>query len=605
MAAAPITAGAAIVGAGGAGAQEPADTSPGPAPRVGIRASRRAGIAPFGVIFEAVTAEEDDLLHAEFVWDFGEHYDFSPIPGDRRPARGAGAARGPAASHVFVTPGEHTVRLIMLRSDVAAAAEITVRVRDPDLHFDDAHTVAVSGVGDFDDAPPAAHRLRNVEDAVRVARSMTTPRGGRGGPRGRVVLRAGETFALAAPIAVGSLQLDRYGEGADPVIRADMERFVADAKDGPGRALLEIAHENETAHTTVANIALEGDYRPNDPAPAPDPAVHVHGIARSFARTPEHTTLFRLRIEGLSHNTLPGENAVIADCLIRDWHFYGLFGHGERHAVIGCRFIQHPLATRGPGERLVNEPPFRNHAEQGPVRFANSDLAVYSRNVMRSTSGWSRFYDAYAVQPAIRHQPESGGRGFFGENHLVGGWGVVSHEAGAVHRGRRPGWILEAQNFVEGDGETEIFVRSPYGRHVVRNSIFTASAPEPLTPATHFHALVLAPAAEASAPGPFEAYANTFFASHPHRTAFKLLHRASGAPEAILDGNLVVAGGFDEVRLTRGSVRLALAERPLDEAYRPREPDAVPRIRLAGRRAIIDFAGRRRPAMPRYGALET
>lgn len=572
-------------------------------PRLRIKASRRAGIAPFGVIFEVETAQDDDLLHGEFVWDFGERYDFAALPGDRRPARAAGAARGPAAAHVFVEPGTHTVRLIMLRDGAAATAEMTVVVRDANEHFDGRHTVAVSGEGDFAGAPNDAFRARNLEDAARAARALTPPRGGRDGPRGRLLLRAGETFALGAPIAVGSLHVDRFGEGADPVIRADTPRFVADPATGPGGGLIEIAHENGAAYTTVANLALEGSYRPDDPAPVPDPALHVFGIARAFDRAPQHTTLFRLRMDGVAGNTMPGQNAVVADCLFRDWHYYALFGHGERHAVIGCRMLQHPLATRGPGERRVNDPAFRNHAEQGPVRFANDDLAVYSRNVMRSTSGWSKLYDGFAVQPAIRHQPNSGGRGYFGENHFAGGWNVISHENGRAARGRAEGWIIEAQNFVEGDAETELFVYSPYGRHVIRNCIFTAAAPEPLTPATRFRALALGPRSPSSASGELEAYANTFFARYPQRALFELTYRASGAPEALLAGNLVLAEGFEQATIGSGAIRLPADAEPLDGAYRPRLPDAVPE-RRDGRRAIIDFSGKRREGVQHYGALE-
>ncbi|MEO1274609.1 MAG: hypothetical protein AAFV96_04200 [Pseudomonadota bacterium] len=586
-----------------AGEQPPATPEASPI-RLRIKASRRAGIAPFGVIFEVETARDDDLLHGEFVWDFGERYDFETMPGDKRPARSAGASRGPAAAHVFVTPGTHTVRLIMLRDGEAATAEMTVVVRDANEHFDGQHTVAVSAEGDFAGAPNDAFRARNLEDAARAARALTPPRGGRDGPRGRLLLRAGETFALGAPIAVGSLHVDRFGEGDDPVIRADMPRFVPDPANGPGGGLIEIAHENGATYTTVANLALEGAYRPDDPAPVPDPSIHVSGIARSFQRAPQHTTLFRLRLDGVSGNIMPGENAVVADCLFRDWHYYALFGHGERHAVIGNRMLQHPLATRGPGERRVNDPAFRNHAEQGPVRFANNDLAVYSRNVMHSTSGWSKFYDGFAVQPVIRHQPNSGARGYFGENQLIGGWGVISHEEGRPERGLAEGWIIEAQNFVEGDGETEIFVRTPYGRHIVRNCIFVAAAPEPLTPAAHFRALVLGPRSPSSAAGGLEAYANTFVARHPHRAVFELTYRASGAPEALLAGNLVIAEGFEEVTIGSGAVRLPADAEPLDGTFRPRAADAVPERRDKRRRAIIDFSGKRRTGAQHYGALE-
>ncbi|MEO1724330.1 MAG: hypothetical protein AAFR84_18245 [Pseudomonadota bacterium] len=608
LAAAPAAAvvGTALAAGAPVPTPRPDDVSAAPAavPRLSIKASRLAGIAPFGVIFEAETPDDENLLHGEFVWDFGERYDFAPQPGDRRPSRSAGASRGPAAAHVFVTPGAHTVRLIMLRDGEAATAEVVVRVRDANEHFGGSHTIAVSGEGDFAGAPNDAFRVRNLEDAARAARAMTPPRGGRGGPRGRLLIRAGETFALTAPIAVGSLHVDRFGEGADPVIRADMARFVRNPKLRPEGGLIEIAHENGATFTTVANVALEGEYRPDDPAPVPDPALRVFGIARSFNPAPQHTTLFRLRIDGVAGNTMPGANSVIADCLMRDWHYYAMYGHGERHAVIGSRLIQHPLATRGPGGRKVNDPKYRNHAEQGPIRFENRDLAVYSQNVMHSTSGWSDYYDWFAVQPTIRHHPHSGARCYIGENHLIGGWSVMSHEAGRARRGLPDGWIVEAQNFVEGDGESDLFVRTLFGRHVIRNSIFVVGAPEALTPATHFRGLVLGPRAESSAAGSLEAYANTFVARHPHRMDFELTYRGSGAPEALLAGNLVLTDGYETVTIGPGAVRHAAADEPLDGDQRPRTPDAVPERRDGRRRALIDFTGQRRGAAQHYGALE-
>ncbi|MEL7138822.1 MAG: twin-arginine translocation signal domain-containing protein, partial [Pseudomonadota bacterium] len=73
LAAAPAAAvaGTALAAAAPVPTPRPDDVSTAPAavPRLSIKASRLAGIAPFGVIFEAETPDDENLLHGEFVWD--------------------------------------------------------------------------------------------------------------------------------------------------------------------------------------------------------------------------------------------------------------------------------------------------------------------------------------------------------------------------------------------------------------------------------------------------------------------------------------------------------------------------------------------------------
>ncbi|MEM7527263.1 MAG: hypothetical protein AAF416_06245 [Pseudomonadota bacterium] len=596
-----MAAGVAVAATAAAASTRPAAA----AEPLSIKTTRARGVVPFGAMFEAVLADEDELLESEFLWEFGERYDFTSAPDDRRPRRSAGDAIGPAAAHVFVTPGRHTVRLTQIARNFRRRAEITIEARDAAAHFEGPHTLAVSGEGDFSGAPDGAQRLTDLSEAARQAQRMSPPPGGRGGPRARLLLRAGETFALGAPLVVGCLAVDRFGSGADPVITAADGRFIR-PETKKGRALLRVARRKGARHTTIANIALRGDYRPDDPAPSPDPAVLVNGIGYNAGnpKSAQDTTLFRVSVVGTAGSYIPGENCVIADCHFADWHFYALYGQNTRHAILGSRLMQHPKATRGPGGRRVNDPAFRNHPEQGPVRIANRDLVIFSRNILRSTAGWSPAHGGFAIQPAIRQQSAAGARTLYAENHFVGGFSVSTHEPGPAGPEAPRGWVLEQQNFYEGDPETEVWINTRYGRHMIRNCVFLADGPV-RTPADRFHGIVVGQPSESSAPGPVTIVANTFIARFPHRQHFALVNRLEGAREAVLEDNLVSVEGFGGIGIGEsvpGDTSTTLNE-AVDARFLPlADSDALKRGTPG--RVLIDFFGQPRPDRPSRGAIE-
>ncbi|MEM6678513.1 MAG: hypothetical protein AAF675_11660 [Pseudomonadota bacterium] len=567
-----------------------------------IEVSRDVGFAPFGVIFQARGLAEDVLMHGEFLWQFDDDYSFAGVDWALRPSIDAGRARGPAAAHVFPRPGTYRVRLSVSTTGGTTGAEIIVRVLRPDRLLGGQRTLYYSATGRFDGVPARAPRFTDLQEALAAARALPPIEGTAGGPRARVLLRAGETSVLQTSLSIGGIILDRFGDGPDPILLPDPETFIGPSTDFlHRRALLLVSHPAGAIGTTVANIRLEGDYRPEDPPPVPDASIHVMGFAQSFVpdQPLRHTTFFRVTTQGIGLNLLTGEDTILADCEIRDWHFYGLYGHGERHAVVGCRLLQHPDATRGPGERAVNDPAFRNHAEQGPVRSGYNDLAVYAQNVMRSTSGWSRWFDGFAIQPVIRSHGGPGSRAYFTENHLEGGALIVGQDATADH-----GHVVDAANVYVGSGETATCLGSGCARHVVRNSLFLIedrTDPWPELGGITLFEVGRAPApaedGQSSAPWLFSAYANTAVVRLPESRDLSILRQDPGRPNVLLFDTLVLAEGVSNAKVFGSPDSLGPGFRPPVDA-----PQAKGRN---GINALIDFRGAERTSLSKVGAIAT
>lgn len=182
-----------------------------------LRASAVSGVAPFGVVFDAVATPGMDWRAGLFFFDFGDGgagtYTYGSKPGaDKNKHAGV-----PVCAHCYEAPGTYTARMWAYDgTTIRGPYQRTVTVTDPDAVYAGSNTICFSGVGDFTGAPSGSTNITTSNWNTIITVHANTGK--------RLLMRAGEVFTMSAAALLGNGRADIYfgafGSGAKPEIRA-------------------------------------------------------------------------------------------------------------------------------------------------------------------------------------------------------------------------------------------------------------------------------------------------------------------------------------------------------------------------------------------------
>ena len=186
------------------------------APTARLQASRTSGPAPLAVFFDA-TGTTDSNSSVNTFRQLGYKFDF----GDT--AAGTWAVTGrskneqigaPLAAHVFESPGNYTVRVLVKdASGASSEASVVVSVQSANDAFPSTRTVCMTRGSDFTGCPAGASRVSSASSWPRFQSGY------------RYLLRRGDDFNSLGSLRYGSgsggvqdSQLGAYGQGAKPLV---------------------------------------------------------------------------------------------------------------------------------------------------------------------------------------------------------------------------------------------------------------------------------------------------------------------------------------------------------------------------------------------------
>ncbi|WP_417607161.1 hypothetical protein [Primorskyibacter flagellatus] len=341
-----------------------------------------------------------------YLWDYGESYRYTAPTqviamdaadgGNRTDSR---YSRGPLGAHVFRTPGQHTVRLVVIEpsSGKVGFGTIQISVGDPDAFHAGRSTLFVDTTGGFRNAPDGAQRFKSLTSAFAALNAAVTPH--------RIVMERGQTHTISEPLvfrppanAAGvSLRIEALaGTDARPAIKAS-DNFSGDQLildrtyfDGSGfdagstfkglelRGTWDVT--TETGDWGINGITF-GDFKAN------------HCLMDDCVIMNVNTGVRTLNLRAAIRN-----NRIICvnDTIVSDWSNYGwLDGEHSHTCILGSRFAQNPDAISGGDQG-------GGHNNHGPYRVGAPNTTILLASDFFSATGWSLIRSIRAVQPAIR-----------------------------------------------------------------------------------------------------------------------------------------------------------------------------------------------------------
>jgi len=180
-----------------------------------VSPSRVSGVAPLSVFFDATattsTRIANPLQSIDYRWDFGDTAGGNWLIGSRVSVS-RNTATGPVASHVFKSPGDYTVNLMVNDGGSSRIVPIQITVTDPNVVFASS-TMCVSAIGNFTGCPVGSAQLTTTDYEAAVRTNQATHK--------RLLFRRGDTFLPSANGAArintsGPGIIGAYGDGAAP-----------------------------------------------------------------------------------------------------------------------------------------------------------------------------------------------------------------------------------------------------------------------------------------------------------------------------------------------------------------------------------------------------
>ncbi len=296
-----------------------------------VVASRTSGVGPLGVSFNVVDAsvfnDEDTLMLAEFMWDFG----------DNGTANGTGEddeyniGKGYAVAHVYRETGTYTATCTAYYKNFVKTETVEITVESVDDQVDWA-TYYVSADGlDTNDGLSESTPLLTPKTIIESATTNT-----------RILLRQGDTFTKSESISVGGGYLggDRV---QGPIIISSYEDSGSPSDEKP------VIYDDRTDVANSNSISLYNceDIRfinikvqcPGDPVATRDTSL---GYPSGFGLPGDDYSDFCLfldcDVQGTGTNAFlwDGQYNIMQDCTIKDAGSYGLLsGITYDCAVIG------------------------------------------------------------------------------------------------------------------------------------------------------------------------------------------------------------------------------------------------------------------------------
>lgn len=331
--------------------------------------SRTTGVAPLSVYFETLgttaQAASRPFHDLAYCWDFGD----SGAGTFSMSGKSKNRAYGPAAAHVFETPGTYTVNLNARDNQGRVAAKaVQIVVTDPTSVFTASNTVCLSGTGDFSGCPAGAKQVTNTSIGA-----LNTEIAGAGGKR-RILIHRGESYTGGIRIdETGPGLIGTYGSGAVPLISTTGRAFDFSDQD-----LATVNNPNEAYPTDWRIMDMDVDGLANGNSLG----VYIGGLTKNVLA-------LRVRVRNAGGGFGGG------DSIINYWNNNGNPGHdvidgfaiqdseardcegGEGHGLIGIA-----------GRRLSMQGNYFNNSEkcEHVIRTFDLDRAVISNNDIGRTA---------------------------------------------------------------------------------------------------------------------------------------------------------------------------------------------------------------------------
>ncbi|MEM6421654.1 MAG: hypothetical protein AAF698_03620, partial [Pseudomonadota bacterium] len=438
-----------------------------PAAPFEIKLSRSDIVAPAGVHVEITGLSEEEILSSDVLWDFGEDYDFDALPIESPVERSARFSRGHVAAHVYQTPGTWVISVeVRDRRGDRRTAQATVTVQDPDVAYAGTLTMAYAADGDFTGAPAGAILTTDFSDIVSAVRDQSAVR--------RIALKSGSVIPMDSRLEFGSdKMLTRFGEGPRP-------RLVQGSTTQNAYMRLIRAQR-----VVIAGIVTETDYDVVNPAPPEThPEALINAIGIFDTNLSMFGTVFDCEFVGPSIGVYLTQRMIVANCIIRDWYDYGVFGELIGGGIIGSHIAQNPNALRNDNAKTRNSGVTQNSADHGPIRNSRFVDSVIAQNSLASWNGWSRAFDGLADQPCIRcnttlRMQDTNHGGVIQGNYMVGGFTILSHNALNSAVGTRGKGCVIANNVLEATGRTQTFLSNALTPTVIRNNLMVMPQSDP------------------------------------------------------------------------------------------------------------------------------
>lgn len=374
-------------------------------------------VAPEGIFFDLTlvgfntntlpnAAEYDPSYHDKYVfWDYGEEYFFTaPVQilamdaadgGNRNNAR---YSRGPLGSHVFRTPGVHVVRVAVVEpsSGKVGFGQVELSVGDPEKFYAGNTTLFVDVTGSYANAPVGSQKFRNLDAALSVLNTATTPH--------RIVLERGQTHIMSAPFgyrappnASGiSLRLEaRVGQKNNPIISVGTK--VSDDSILFFENSLRNMRGKIGSGVTFRGIDFQGPWDVATPAGRKVACLVFNGVYGSSNVVIDQcnfsgwaTTFY---VNGVKGRT-PDRTVFFNDVGVSNWAGIGFFGGADSTlSFTGCGFVQGTDAVTRQSQ---------DNKSLGPLRVSSSRMCNIWACDFFSSTGWSPYSSIIAIQPAIR-----------------------------------------------------------------------------------------------------------------------------------------------------------------------------------------------------------
>lgn len=460
-------------------------------PTISIAPAAYQFLAVPGTGFTTAGAAPGEVYNPQFhdiyyFWDFGESYTHTAPTEVFAQFKNSRYAYGPRASHVFRTPGPHTVSCLVVEAatGVSATATFQVTIATEAATFPQAaQTLILDSTGAGLAAYPSAAVYTTYAALVTALNDLTNT-SNENTPR-QIIVRRGQSFTAA------DVNLSRGGPWPTTVWRA--------ADEAGARPIFNITGtQNWRDDSTltgggVKGIAYKGiDFRgPWDSTT--ETGTDIVAFTVNANKPPKQIVFDNCRFAGFEHvishsgTSDPHAALYLNDTEVTDWRFYGIVPDEVRLlSLTGCAICQHVDANAG-GTKQTSIGYFNNHSgcRMGkPIPLMIHSCVFYSRN------DWARTPEGiWGQQPNLRYDTDGLGGGYCSVQASVwqGGNNVITFATEQSNPNGATNVLIE-KNYFLGGHTTRKMVTLNKGGTTFRNNILVI----PNTPKYDGYALVSA-----------------------------------------------------------------------------------------------------------------
>jgi hypothetical protein len=282
-----------------------------------IKVNRTEGVAPLAVSFDitnTVFDDDDQLMLAEFMWDFGDEDDDYNI------------GKGYCPSHVYRELGTYTAEVTAYYNGTMATSSVEITVSE---FSGTTYYISTDG-SDANDGLTESTPLATVSYAKTNFLDTNV----------QFLLRQGDTFVQDSGILIGKHGGDVvlgpviFSSYVDPDSPSDNKPIIYDTRDDT--EYVQIFAMLNVDDFRIVNIKFQGaggDFSNRD-----RDATYPSGVAMSAPSPSTNCLILDCDIQGAGSISIhpEGDYHVVQDCTVRDGGSYGVYmGWGTNCAFIG------------------------------------------------------------------------------------------------------------------------------------------------------------------------------------------------------------------------------------------------------------------------------